>query len=104
MNRHAHIYKDSQACHTAFRDFTAGSGYQRSESGLWYASNDETHNFFSAAHPEKLRGINWDTMEIAKDVTPLQKAILIWSCMAAGFEGMKVITTTEPTKIQSQRS
>ena len=102
VNRHAHIYKDSQASHTAFKDFNASSGYQRSDSGMWYASHDDTHNFFSAAHPEKLRGINWDTMEIAEDVNPLDKAIIIWNCMDADFKSMEVITTEELPKAQSQ--
>jgi hypothetical protein len=102
VNRHAHIYKDSQASHTAFKDFNASSGCQRSDSGMWYASHDDTHNFFSAAHPEKLRGINWDTMEIAEDVNPLDKAIIIWNCMDADFKSMEVMTTEELPKAQSQ--
>ena len=76
MKRHAHIYRDSRASHTAFKDFIAGFDYQRSESGMWYASDNETHNFFSAAHADKLLGINWDTVEIATDVNPLIKAII----------------------------
>ena len=102
MNRHAHIYKDSQDRHTAFKDFNVGFGCQRSDSGMWYASHDDMHNFFSAVHPEKLRCINWDTIEIAKDVNPLDKAIIIWNCVDAGFKNIEIITTTERPKAQSQ--
>jgi hypothetical protein len=102
VKRHAHIYKDSQASHAAFETFIAGFGCQRSDSGMWYASDDDTHNFFSAAHPEKLRGINWDTMEIAKDVNPMDKAIIVWSCMEAGCKSIRVMTTAGPPKAQLQ--
>jgi hypothetical protein len=102
VNRHAHIYKDSQDRHTAFKDFNVGFGYQRSDSGMWYASHDDMHNFISAAHPEKLRGINWESIEIAEDVNPLDKAIIIWNCVDAGFKNMKTITTAERPKAQSQ--
>ena len=102
MKRHAHIYKDSQASHIAFKDFIAGFDYQRSDSGMWYASHDDTHNFFSAAHPDKLRGINWDTMEIAKDVNPLDKAIVISNYMDAGFKNMKGMHIAELPSAQPQ--
>ena len=93
VKRHAHIYKDSQASHAAFKDFIAGSDYQRSDSGMWYASHDDTHNFFSAAHPDKLLGIKWGTIDIAKDVKPLDKAIIIANCMdaAGSFPGRPVV-------------
>jgi hypothetical protein len=102
VKRHAHIYKDSQASHAAFETFIAGFGCQRSDSGMWYASNHDTHNFFSAAHPEKLRGINWDTMEIAKDVNPMDKAIIVWSCMDSGCKSIRVMTTAGAPKTQLQ--
>jgi hypothetical protein len=83
VKRHAHVYKDSQASRAAFKDFIADSDYQRSDSGMWYASHDDTHNFFSAAHPDKLLGIKWDTIDIAKDVNPPDKAVIIANCMNA---------------------
>jgi hypothetical protein len=102
VKRHAKIYTDPQDSQTDFKYYNACSGYQRSDSGMWYASHDDTHNFFSAAHPEKLRGINWDTMEIADDVNPLDKAIIVWSCMDAGCKSIRVMTTAGPPKAQLQ--
>jgi hypothetical protein len=81
VKRHAHIYKDSQASHAAFKDYIAGSDYQRSDSGMWFASHEDTHNFFSATHPDKLLGIKWDTIDIAEDVNPLDKAFIMANCM-----------------------
>ena len=60
-----------------------------------YASQDEIHSFFSATHPEKLRGINWDTREIANDVSPLDKAIITWNCMDEDFQSTEVMITRE---------
>lgn len=86
LKRHAHIYKDSLACQAAFKNFIAGFDYQRSDSGMWYASHNETHNFFAATHSEKLRGINWDTVTIAKNINALEKANIISLCMDADVE------------------
>jgi hypothetical protein len=102
VKRHAHIYKDSQASQTAFKDFVVGVDYQRSDSGRWYSSHDDMHKFFSAAHPEKLRGINWDTIEIAEDVNPLDKAIIISNYMDAGFKNVAVMATAERPKAEPQ--
>jgi hypothetical protein len=102
VKRHAHIYKDSQASRTAFKDFNTGFDYQRSDSGRWYSSHDDMHKFFSAAHPEKLRGINWDTMEIAEDVNPLDKAIILSNYMDAGFKNVTVMATAELPKAETQ--
>jgi hypothetical protein len=102
VKRHAHIYKDSRACHTAYKHFIAVFDNQTRDSGMWYASHDDTHNFFSAALPDKLLGINWDSMKIAQDVNPLDKAIIIWNGMNAGLKSIKVMTTAELTKIQPQ--
>ena len=102
VKRHAHIYRDSQASHTAFKDFITGFDYQRSDSGKWYSSHEDMHKFFSAAHPEKLRGINWDTMEIAEDVNPLDKAIILSNYMDAGFKNVTVMATAELPKAKPQ--
>ena len=100
VKRHAHVYKDAQASHTAFKDFIVGADYQRSDSGKWYSSHDDMHKFFSATHPEKLRGINWDTMEIAEDVNPLDKAIILSNYMDANFKKVTVMATAELTKAE----
>ena len=102
VKRHAHIYKDSQACLKAFKDFADGMGCQRSDSGMWYASHEYTHNFFSASQPEKLQGTNWDTIEIAKDVPALDRAIIMWNCSKAGIDDVEIKITEVPA-LKSQR-
>jgi hypothetical protein len=89
VKRHAHIYKDPQASQTAFKNFNAGFDYQRSDSGMWYASHNDTHKFFAVTRLEKLRGIDWDTIEIAKDISPEDQAAILCSCKCTNAKPCK---------------
>lgn len=104
MKRHAHVYKDSEACHAAFKSITLGGRYQRSDSGMWYASHEDTHNFISTANLEKLRGVKWDSIEIEEDVTALDRATILWNCMDPGIESIELVVSAEPAMAQTQTS
>jgi hypothetical protein len=104
VKRHAHVYKEIEACLSAFKNFAAAGRYQRSDSGMWCASHEDTHNFIAAANLEKLRGVDWDSIEIAEDVTALERAFILWSCMDEGIESMELVISAEPTTAQTRKS